>query len=417
MDILFIHPNMPGQYKHLVRYFTQQRDDKGKPLNRIVFLTKPKEGLEIPGVKKLEYKVEQGVDKHTHRYLAPLQGAVHHSQEIWRQCLKMREAGFVPDVICGHLGWGGGLFIKDIFPDSPIVGFAEFYYNASGSDVGFLGEGYDDKPDERARVMMRNAHHLYHLTYSDWLITPTEFQKKQHPDAFHHKMSVLHDGVDTYAAKPGGEGVSVTLPSGLRLTKDDEVITYISRNFEPYRGFEQFMEAASIIQKRRPNAHIVMVGADGVSYGKKPPEGQTYRRMMLEKFEYDKARLHMLPPIAHDKMVSIMQISSAHIYLTVPFVLSWSMMEAMSAGCLVIASRTEPVMEVIEDGVNGLLVDFFSPLEIADKVDDVFVHPTRMSRLRKRARRTIEERYALSHLLPRHVDIVTTLASGGKPKI
>ena len=185
----------------------------------------------------------------------------------------------------------------------------------------------------------------------------------------------------------------LTLPDGTVLTKEMEVITYTARGLEPYRGFHVFMRAVEEICRRRPNCHIVITGGDEVRYGKRLPEGQSYREKMLKEVSIDERRVHFLGLVPYDTHLRTLQVSSAHIYLTVPFVLSWSMIEAMAAQCVIIGSATPPVEEVIEDGRNGFLVDFFSPKGIADRVDEVLEHSERMAHLGEAARRDVVERY------------------------
>jgi glycosyltransferase involved in cell wall biosynthesis len=403
MKILFIHPNMPGQYKHMARILAED------PNNTVVFITKPK-AVEIPNVIKVEYKVDREVSALSHKYLIPLERAVYIGQEVWRVCNKMKKDGFVPDVIVGHMGWGDGMFLKDVYYDVPILSFMEFFYSAYNSDVNFLDDsGISD--DDRARIRLKNPLHLMNLTFSDWGVCPTHFQLGCHPPEFRSKISVLHDGIDTNAAAPNPDLKQLTLPGGVVLKKEDEVITYISRNFEPYRGFPQFMRAAEVILKRRPNAHIIIVGQDGVSYGKEAPRPfKTYREMMLKEVNLPMERFHQIGYLPYDQMVKIMQLSSAHIYLTVPFVLSWSMMESMSAGCTMIVSNTEPVREVVKHEHNALLVDFHNHEEIADAVDRIFADPSRMRHLGVAARETILHRYDLEKVLPLHIQLIQDLA-------
>lgn len=407
MKILFFHPNMPGQYKLLAPYFAQNKD------NEVVFLTKPKPNVNFPNVRKVEFEVKRDAVKETHRYLVPTEKAVISSQEVWRVCKKLKQEGFIPDVIVGHLGWGDGMFFKDIFPDSPILSFMEFFYSANGADINFL-PGDKTTPDDAARLRVKNLMHLDNLTNCDWGITPTYFQLHRHPEIFHQKISVLHDGIDTDKVKPDAHK-RLALPNGITLSREDEVVTYISRNFEPYRGFPQFMKAAEKILKDRPNCHIVMIGQDGISYGKGPEGGKTYRQQMMEECNIDESRFHFLGYVAHEDMVKVMQISSAHIYLTVPFVLSWSMMEAMSAGCVMIGSNTAPVLEVLEHEKNGLVVDFFDIDDIANNVSRALDNKTEMQTLRDNARQTILDRYSFDKTLPLHVGLITDLAEGKTP--
>lgn len=408
MRILFIHPNMPGQYKHLCREFGADQS------NQVVFITKPRPQVSIPGVQKIEYMPSRQPAKETHRYLHGLERAVCEGQEVWRVCFRLKQQGFVPDVIVAHPGWGSALFLKDLYPEAPILSYLEFYYHSKGSDVDFDPE-QQPNDDDLARIRVKNATNLLSLEQMDWGLSPTFWQWRQNPEVFQSRISVIHDGVDTDFCKPAN-GVSITMPNGITLSRQDEVVTYVARNFEPYRGFPTFMQAAAEILRRRPKAHIIAIGADGVSYGRAAPEGKSYRQIWSEKVPMpDPSRLHFVGTVPYDRLIEWFQISSAHIYLTYPFVLSWSFLEAMSCGALVIGSSTAPVVETITDGENGLLVDFFSPMEVADAVDRVFAHETQMRHIREAARKTIEDKYALKDLLPLHMKLVRDLAERKLP--
>jgi glycosyltransferase involved in cell wall biosynthesis len=258
--------------------------------------------------------------------------------------------------------------------------------------------------DDQLRVRVRNAPILLDLYSCDRGLSPTQWQRQQFPPEFQPKLKVLHDGIDTSFFQPQ-PGAKLVLPSiGLDLSHVDELITYVARGMEPYRGFPQFMRSVALIQKRRPNCHAVVVGEEGVFYGRTLPDNKTYKQQMLEELpQLDLTRLHFTGRLSYDQYLQVLQASSVHIYLTYPFVLSWSMLEALSTGCLILGSSTPPVMEVIRDGENGLLVDFFSAEAIADRVDEVLEHPDRMARLRQNARATILEGYDLAKLLPEHL--------------
>lgn len=318
-------------------------------------------------------------------------------------------------MVYGHSGWGPTLFIKDIFPKAKLHCYFEWFYRAHGSDADF--DPTDPvNADAEARIRIRNAPIMLDLASCDGGLCPTSWQQQQFPVEFHSKLKVLHDGIDTtyFCPKPGAK---LVLPSiGLDLSHVDELVTYSTRGMEPYRGFPQFMEAVALIQQRRPNCHVVVVGDDRVVYGKQLPDGKTYKQLMLEKLPLDLSRLHFTGSLPYGQYLQVLQASSAHIYLTRPFVLSWSMLEAMSTGCLVIASNTAPVTEVIQDGKNGLLVDFFSPAEIADRVDEVLSHPDRLADLRANARETICKHYDLANLLPQHMQwLMQGLSERSKP--
>lgn len=408
MKILFVHPNMPGQYRNLCQLAAQD------PNNQVVFLTKAC-NVKIPGVHKLEYKPARGPVASTHRYILGLERSVLVGQETWRVCKQAQADGFKPDVIVGHPGWGDMLYLKDLWPDVPMLSYFEFYYHSVGKDVGF-DPADPITEDDKARVRTKNLTNMMNLEACDWGISPTHWQKSLHPAEFHHKISVLHDGIDVTNVRPRND-VTVTLKNGTVLKHGDEVVTYIARNLEPYRGLPTFMQAAEIILKNRPNCHIIAIGAEGVSYGKNLPKGQTYLGQWKEKVKLDESRIHFVGMVEYKMLVGLMQLSQAHIYLTYPFVLSWSSLEAMAAGCLMIGSDTPPVREVIEDGKNGLLVDFFSPQDLAKRVDEVLDHPTRMADIRARARETVVQRYALEKLLPLHMELIRNVAAKENPDI
>ena len=232
---------------------------------------------------------------------------------------------------------------------------------------------------------------------------PQKWQRQQFPKEFRAKIQVLHDGVDTDFFRPKPDA-KLALPAiGLDLSQVNEIVTYVARGMEPYRGFPQFMKAVALIQQRRPKCHVVVVGEDRVAYGKTLPDGKTYKQLMLETLDLDLSRLHFTGLLPYSQYLQVLQASSAHIYLTRPFVLSWSMLEAMSVGCLIVGSDTAPVKEVIKEGNNGLLVDFFDPEAIAKRVDEVLNHPGDMAEIREKARLTIQQKYDLAKLLPQHV--------------
>jgi glycosyltransferase involved in cell wall biosynthesis len=239
---------------------------------------------------------------------------------------------------------------------------------------------------------------LASLVSIDGGISSTRWQRNLYPSEFHRKIEIIHEGVNTEVVKPDGNQ-HLVLSDGTTLTKDMEVVTYTARGLEPYRGFHIFMKAVEEICRRRPQCHIIITGGDEVRYGKKLPDGLSYREKLLKEVTIDKKRVHFTGLVPYETHLKTLQISSAHVYLTIPFVLSWSMMEAMAAQCVIIGSATPPVEEIIEDGRNGLLCDFFSPQQIADRVDEVFNNPDRMRRLREAARRDIIEHYDVKNKL------------------
>lgn len=396
MKILFLHPNFPAQFRHLAAFLSRDKT------NRIIFATARKEG-QMPGVYKVIYTQARKPHRETHHYVKNLEDAVLQGQAVYRELDKLKAEGFYPDVIYGHSGWGAPLFTKDVFPKSKLLCYFEWFYRSSGSDVGFD----PDEPitaDDRPRIRMRNAPILSDLYSCDAGLSPTHWQMSQFPDEYQNKIKVLHDGIDTDFFSPK-KGEPLVLPEiGLDLSEAKEIVTYVSRGLEPYRGFPQFMEAVSMILKRRKNCHVIVVGEDRVAYGKRLPDGRTFKRAMLEKFDFDLSRLHFTGRLPYDQYRKVLRVSSVHVYLTRPFVLSWSMLEAMSTGCLLVASKTQPVTEVIEDRKNGLLVNFFDTNEIADRVEECLNNQDLMKPIRINARETIQERYNLARLLPAHIE-------------
>lgn len=401
MRILFLHRNFPGQFLHLARSLARD------PGNRVVFITE-RQDRSIPGVLKAVYTLRERDGSKAHPYLRTYEEAILHGQAAARAALDLKKKGFVPDIIFGHT-WGQNLFMKDVFPDAPLVGYFEWFYKAHGADVGF-DPARLVTIDTKAGVRIKNSHILVDLTTCDAGICPTRWQHEQFPAEFRHKIHVIHDGVDTDYFSPNPCARLVLPELDIDLSNAREIVTYVSRGLEPYRGFPQFMEACASIVGRRPECHIVVVGQDKPFYGIDLPEGKTFRQLALEQIKLDMSRVHFTGYIPYDRYLRVLQASSVHVYLTYPFVLSWSMLEAMSTGCLVLASRTPPVTEVIEDGRNGILFDFFSPSELADKLCYALDHPDDTAPIRQQARRTILDRYDLKDLLPRQVKLLTEVA-------
>ena len=401
MRILFLHRNFPGQFLHLARHFARV------PENQVVFVTARKD-RDIPGVLKVVYRIPHRDRSQTHHYLRSCEEAILHGQAAANAAIDLKRKGFVPDVIIGH-AWGQNLFMKDVFPDTPLLGYFEWFYRAQGSDVDF-DPGFPVTTDTKARVRVKNSPILIDLDACDQGICPTRWQLEQFPREFRTKIEVVYDGIDTDFFKPVPGHRPVSPEVGLDMPGAADIVTYVSRGLEPYRGFPQFMEAAALILRDRPQCRIVVVGEDRVFYGSALPGGKTYKDLALENFSGDLSRVHFTGFVPYDRYLGILRASAAHVYLTCPFVLSWSMLEAMSAGCLLFASNTPPVTEVVSDGCNGLLFDFFSPRELADKVLRALEHPEDTKRLRENARKTVLERYALRDLLPRQAALVEGLA-------
>jgi glycosyltransferase involved in cell wall biosynthesis len=398
MKILFLHPNFPAQFRHLATVFGQNKQ------NTVVYATNRREG-QITGVNKVIYEKSRTARPETHHYVRPLENAVLEAQAVYRITQQLKDRGFYPDIVYGHSGWGPTLFMKDIFPKATLLCYFEWYYNAYGSDASFDPSDPINADDE-ARIRIKNAPILLDLVSCDRGLSPTQWQRSQFPQEFQSKIKVHHDGIDTDYFRPLPNAKLFLPRINLDLSQAEEIVTYVARGMEPYRGFPQLIETIYLLQKKRPECHFVIVGKDRVAYGKNLTNGKTYKEVMLEKFPLDLSRVHFTDLLPYDEYLQVLQASSVHIYLTRPFVLSWSMLEALSTGCAIVASDTAPVTEVIEDNVNGLLVDFFKPEQISDRVIEALDNPLKMATIRQKARETMLESYDLAKLLPQHLQWV-----------
>lgn len=409
MNLLFVHQNFPGQYLHLAMAFAGDRKHRVRVLGEQKNFSPHRAP---PGVEGFAYPTPNGGAASTHPYLRRQEAEVRRGQAVARALLAMRTQGFVPDVICAHPGWGECLFIKDIFPDTPLLGYFEFFYRSSGSDVGFDPATPVDL-DDACRIRMKNATMLTSLASADAGVAPTEWQRAQFPAEYRGKIQVTHDGIDTETVRPD-PGDTLTLPDGTVLRSGDKVVTYVARNLEPYRGFDIFMRALPALLDTHRDAQVLIVGGDEVSYGRAPGGGRNHRETMLAELagRLDTRRVHFLGRVPYRRFLSVLHVSSVHAYLTYPFVLSWSMLEAMAAGCLVVASCTAPVTEVIEDGVNGWLTDFFAVDALAERLSTALTERAKLGSLREAARRTIVDRYDLRGIcLPQQMALIRRLAA------
>jgi glycosyltransferase involved in cell wall biosynthesis len=401
MRILLVHPNFPSQLRSMAVFLGKN------PSHDVRFLTKVPEG-EISGIKKILYKPKRKPNETTHHYIKEFEERILEGQAAYEACLEARNGGFYPDLIFGHAGWGSTLFLKDLFPRAKMALNFEWFYKGRGSDCDF--DPLDPiTPDVEAAMRVKNSTLLTDLASADAGLCPTRFQYEQYPEHLRSRLIISHEGIDTSFFKPDPELKLVLPEKNLDLSECKEIVTYATRGMEPYRGFPQFIEAAHLLLQKRPNVHIVIAGDDRVAYGKAAPEGTTYKKMMLEKFPLDEERVHFVGSLPYGDYVKLLKCTTAHVYLTRPFVLSWSMLEAMSCEGLVVASDTAPVQEVITNGINGLLVDFFKPDQLADTLNDVLERPRDFDQIRKKARETVLAKYDLGSCLQQRLAWLSSL--------
>jgi glycosyltransferase involved in cell wall biosynthesis len=400
MRVLFVHKFFPGQYPHIARALAAERG------NEIVFIHAEGEN-DSPGIRTIRVKPARMASPGTHHYLQGLETAALFGQAAYRAAADLARGGFRPDVICAHAGFGPGLYLKDVFPDAPLLGYFEWYYRARDADADYL-DPLAVSEDEALRIRTRNAGILLELMACDRGICPTAFQRDQFPPELRAKLSVIHDGVDTdYFAPASGPAALRDIPPGA------ELVTYATRGLEPYRGFPQFMEALALLHARRPSLHAVIVGADETNYGRPSSDGRGYRDVMLAQLPaLDRMRVHFRGFLPRHEYRAVLQASQVHVYLTVPFVLSWSLLDAMATGCAIVGSDTTPVREVMRDGETGLLADMRAPRSIAGAIERMLDDRKLAARLAAAARRHAVEHYALDRLVPLQVEMIASLARG-----
>lgn len=413
MNILFIHQNFPGQFKHLAPALAAD------PANRVVAMTTQKVNMtEWQGVELVPYNLNRGTSANVHPWVSDFETKTIRGEACFRAALHMRNAGFTPDIIVAHPGWGESLFLKDVWPTAKLGIYCEFFYHVQGADVGFDPEFPSKDEGEVCRLRLKNLNNLLHFEVTDAGISPTHWQASTFPEPFRSRISVVHDGIDTQAVTPN-PNVSLALNTAngkLELTKADEIITFVNRNLEPYRGYHIFMRALPELLKRRPNARVLIVGGDEVSYGARPKEGRTWKDIFAGEVrplisDADWQRLHFLGKVPYQHFIPLLQLSRVHIYLTYPFVLSWSLLEAMSVGCAIVASNTQPLQEAIHHDDTGRLVDFFDSAALTDEVCALLDDPAARARLGANARAFAVANYDLKTVcLPKQLAWIAKLA-------
>jgi glycosyltransferase involved in cell wall biosynthesis len=408
MNILFVHQNFPGQFRYSATALAADRS------NRVVALGINKPAYPTPGVAYGRYPIKRKPSEDLMPLLQDIQTKTIRGEACAAAAAELKRRGFEPDVVVIHPGWGEQMFLKDVWPKARMLAFMEFFYRSEGLDTNFDPEFSKDDLASRTRTRAKNLNHLSALDAADWCYSPTHWQRSSLPKAYLPTTSVIFDGIDTDFITPDAAAV-FTLPDGRSVKAGDEVLTFVNRNLEPYRGFHVFMRALPAIQRARPDAVTLIVGGDEVSYGAKPAGGGSWKDVMLREVgdRLDMSRIAFLGRIPYPEYRKLIQVSRAHAYLTYPFVLSWSMLESLAAECLVIGSSTPPVKEALTDGENGLLVDFFDIDGWAATIAKALAKPADFAPLRKAARRRILETYDLKTIcLPRQLRLISALAEG-----
>jgi glycosyltransferase involved in cell wall biosynthesis len=400
MNVLFVHNNFPGQYQHVARALARD------PQVRMAAIG-TSGSQEMNGVKLARYGLKDVDVSATHPFARRFDLECYRAEQVLYSLSSLASSGFVPDVIMAHPGWGETLPLRTVFQDARILLYCEFFYGMRGRDVGFDPEFPETGADGHVALHVKNASTLLALADCDFGISPTKWQRSTFPEKYQRQITVIHEGVDVDIFKPAPDAV-LRLPSGRELRHSDEVVTFVARNLEPMRGYHTFMRALPRIMEERPSAEVVVIGGDGVSYGALPLQGTTWKSVFFDEVadKIDRKRIHFTGRLSYPDYLSALQVSSAHVYLTYPFVLSWSLLEAMSAGCVVIGSDTAPVREVLNNE-NGLLVPFFDIGKLAERVIESLTYPRRFRSIRAQARRTILDQYDLTRIcLPKMMTFI-----------
>lgn len=406
MHVLFIHQNFPGQYPHLAKALRERGD-------RVVAIGGPT-ARPVDGVHLHRYDpIPPGGVPPCHAWAADFQTKLLRAEAVGRLLERLIAQGLRPDLVIGHPGWGELLSVKDLLPGVPVLHHVEFVYQLEGGDVGFDPEFSSGAWADRTRLRLKRAPQLLAFHDLDWGLAPTRWQASTAPAVFRDRISVIHEGIDTARIAPR-PGSTISLQNaGLRFRPGDEVVSFVARNLEPYRGFHVFMRMLPRLQALCPNAQVLIVGAEGVSYGSAAPGGGSWKQALLRELEgqLDLRRIHFVGQVPHPVLHDLFRVAACHVYLSYPFVLSWSLLEAMACGAVVIGSATPPVQEVIRDGENGLLVDFFDVEGLAQRVAAVLANPHAHQSMGEAARRDVVTRFDLKNIcLPMQLALMDSLA-------
>ncbi|MBM3375065.1 MAG: glycosyltransferase [Betaproteobacteria bacterium] len=402
MRFLFIHQNFPGQFVHLAPKLVE----RGHEVHAIA-MRKDFSGL-WSGVRVHQVKPIKGSTPGVHAWVVDFETKVIRAESVFRAALKLRQSGLEPEVIIAHPGWGESLFLKDVWPKAKLGIYCEFNYAESGLDVGFDSEFSVTDEGDPCRLRLKNLNNVMHFDLAHAAISPTRFQAGTFPMPFRRKIRVLHDGIDTQRIRPNPDA-RFTLPDGTVVGRDDEVVTFANRNLEPYRGYHIFMRALPNLLAERPNAKVIIVGGHGTSYGKAPGNQNTWKQIFIDEVrpkisDEDWARVFFLPNLDREQFLLFLQVSRVHVYLTYPFVAGWSLLEALSAGCAVVGSDTEPVQEFIRHRHTGLLTSFFDTQELVQSIAHLLEDERLRNRLGQEARKKMQSYFDLhSVCLPKLV--------------
>lgn len=390
MKILFVHQNYPAQFGAFASFLGAMGWEVG-------FVTAAEDVRPLPHMTVYKMTPHRAPAQGVHRFARGLEKAMINGQAFANAAIGIRNQGFSPDVVVAHSGWGSGTFAKAVWPNCKYVSYVEWYYRYPPLD-SVRETAANDSADARAMALARNAPSLLDMAECDLLFCPTHFQAAQFPPEYRDKLVVMHDGVDTHLHRPDDRALP---PLGDKaLPEDAEIITYATRGMEPHRGFPEFMRALAQLQRARPRLHAVIGGEDRVSYGPQLPDGDTWKTRMLDELDLDLSRIHWTGSLPQHRYIQLLQSTDVHVYLTVPFVLSWSLIEAMAIGCPIVASKVKPVEEAMTDGETGCLVDHKNTDALANAISSLLDNPLKRKEFGLNARQAAIRRFGAEWIWP-----------------
>jgi glycosyltransferase involved in cell wall biosynthesis len=384
--VLFVHNNFPGQFGDLARTLVA----RGVPCAAIGQHHAP--GIE--GVRIARYGLQRGTTPGILSEAVRAEADLIRAKATFEAARALRAEGWDPAAIVFHPGWGEAAYLAEVFPQAKQLAFAEFYYHGHGYDVGFDPEFLTVDQDTVLKVEAKNAVMAMAYARADAIVAPTAFQAGSLPVAFRERTRIVHEGIDVEAVRPG-PAEPFALDDGRVIAPGTPVITHVNNNMEPLRGLHILARALPRLLAEQPDAQVLVIGkAEARAYGGDAPGGGTWKDACFAGVDYDPARVHFLGKVAHERMLAALRLGVAHVYYTYPFVLSWSLVEAMASGCHVIASDTPPLRDAIEDGVNGRLLPFFDVDALSQAMIDACRDPAAAAPLRAAARATAVAKFS-----------------------
>lgn len=384
-NILIVHQNFPGQFPHIADALLSA----GHRLAAIGGTT----AKARPGIDLRRWTSSRGSTPGILPAATRAEADLIRAEAAAATALALKRDGFTPDLVIGHPGWGETIHLKEIWPDTKLLLFGEYFYRSHGGDVNFDPEFGEDSLATNLRINAKNATQTLAYALADRIVCPTPFQAGTFPALLRDRIAIVHEGIDLSRACRRRQA-RITLPGGRRLDGSRPVITYVARTLEPLRGFHIFARALPVLLAAVPEAEVLVIGDDARSgYGGAPPGGGTWKSWVLNGLGLDAARVHFLGTVPHATLIDAFSISRAHVYYTYPFVLSWSLAEAMACECAILASDTGPVRDAITDGVDGRLLPFFDVGALSEAMIAACRDPAAIAGLGKAARATALARF------------------------